>query len=119
MGNFAALTQPFAFCCFLQSHCKECMARLHTNWRNKRPEVTAPAVSSKVCGGCKKEKPASEFYADRKRKDGLQCQCKACTAQHHERWRAKKRAELGESMQAGPSVRCMPLQSCEQPTRQL
>jgi hypothetical protein len=72
------------------------MARLHTNWRNKRPEVTAPAVSSKVCGGCKKEKPASEFYADRKRKDGLQCQCKSCTAQHHERWRAKKRAELGE-----------------------
>ena len=89
------------------------MARLHTNWRNKRPEVTAPAVSSKICGGCKKEKPASEFYADRKRKDGLQCQCKACTAQHHERWRAKKRAELGGVHVLGPSVRCMPLQSCE------
>ena len=83
--------------CCLQSHCKECMARLHTNWRKKRPEVMAPAVESKVCGGCNKEKPASEFYADRKRRDGLQCQCKACTSQHHERWRAKKREEVGES----------------------
>lgn len=83
--------------CILQSHCKECMARLHTNWRKKRPEVMAPAVESKVCGGCNKEKPASEFYADRKRRDGLQCQCKACTSQHHERWRAKKREEVGES----------------------
>ena len=76
------------------------MARLHTNWRKKRPEVMAPAVESKVCGGCNKEKPASEFYADRKRKDGLQCQCKICTSQHHERWRAKKREEVGESSAA-------------------
>jgi hypothetical protein len=67
------------------------MAKLHANWRSSRPVVSKPAVTSKVCGGCKQEKPASDFYADRKRKDGLQCQCKSCTAQSHERWRAKKR----------------------------
>ena len=49
------------------------------------------------CGRCKQEKPADDFYADRKRRDGLQCQCKMCTARHHDRWRQRRRtgAPLG------------------------
>ena len=43
------------------------------------------------CGRCKQEKPADDFYADRKRRDGLQCQCKSCTARHHDRWRQRRR----------------------------
>jgi len=51
-------------------------------------------VALKLCGGCKQQKPAAEFYADRKRSDGLQCQCKACTSQHHKNWRdARRRSE--------------------------
>lgn len=48
-------------------------------------------MTRKFCGGCKQEKPASEFHADRKRTDGLQCQCKACTAQQHKKWRDGRR----------------------------
>lgn len=73
-----------------QSYCKGCTAKQHANWRTARPE-RAPSVASKLCGGCKQQKTASEFYADRKRSDGLQCQCKACTSQHHKNWRDARR----------------------------
>jgi hypothetical protein len=32
----------------------------------------------KTCGACRSEKPASDFYADKRRRDGLKGQCKRC-----------------------------------------
>jgi hypothetical protein len=32
----------------------------------------------KTCGTCRSEKPASDFYADKRRRDGLKGQCKRC-----------------------------------------
>lgn len=40
-------------------------------------------VESKVCPGCKADKPASAFSMDRKRKDGLQIECKACNRKRY------------------------------------
>ncbi|EIE20639.1 hypothetical protein COCSUDRAFT_57208 [Coccomyxa subellipsoidea C-169] len=76
-----------------QAYCKPCCQKLHTTWRDSRPAV-APCVTRKFCGGCKLEKAASEFHKDRKRTDGLQCQCKACTTLLHKKWRdERKRAD--------------------------
>ena len=33
----------------------------------------------KICGGCKQEKPLSEFYNNKSKKDGKQSCCKLCT----------------------------------------
>lgn len=74
----------------MQAYCKPCCQKLHTTWRDSRPAV-APCVARKFCGGCKLEKAASEFHKDRKRTDGLQCQCKACTTLLHKKWRDERK----------------------------
>ena len=35
-------------------------------------------ATSKVCTGCKEDKPLSFYHKDKCRKDGLACKCKAC-----------------------------------------
>ena len=37
----------------------------------------------KTCSKCKEEKPRSEFYRDKSKKDGLFCRCKGCQKQHY------------------------------------
>lgn len=39
-----------------------------------------------MCHGCNKCKPFSEFHKCSRRRDGLQSQCKTCTAQHNARY---------------------------------
>jgi len=35
-------------------------------------------METKICPKCGKEKPKSEFYKEKRRKDGLKCWCKEC-----------------------------------------
>lgn len=57
------------------------------------------ADSYKTCSGCRKAKPAEEFYKNKKSKDGLRSTCKSCTLEtnrrsvlkHHEKRKAEKR----------------------------
>jgi len=37
-------------------------------------------TKTKICTGCKEEKPTSEFYKDHRLTDGLRCLCKKCTS---------------------------------------
>lgn len=64
----------------LQFYCKACQAAMNVAYRETRKkayaDVVVPAV--KVCARCGEEKPASEFYVDKRRKDGLYSHCKMC-----------------------------------------
>lgn len=40
-------------------------------------------MTEKVCGTCKARKPASEFYVNKSRLDGLQTSCKPCKAEYN------------------------------------
>ena len=44
---------------------------------------------AKVCTKCKEEKPRSEFYKNRRVKDGFQNQCKVCEKQYYQENREK------------------------------
>lgn len=39
-------------------------------------------MATKICSKCKEEKDVSEFYKDKKKKDGLTCWCKICSKKH-------------------------------------
>lgn len=45
-----------------------------------RPRKPRTTPDSKRCSRCRDEKPAGEFYADRRTCDGLQSACKRCVA---------------------------------------
>jgi len=45
--------------------------------------------ASKTCGNCGRSKPASEFYAHRRRKDGLRWSCKTCEAEYQRSYHRK------------------------------
>lgn len=53
-------------------------------------------LATKQCTKCKETKPASEFYRNRRRPDGLQDQCKPCASASVKAARARRRAEMGE-----------------------
>lgn len=40
--------------------------------------MTAPIITQKICPTCKKLKPVSEFYRNRRTKDGCSSQCMEC-----------------------------------------
>ena len=47
----------------------------------KKPELTGDqhtGIVIKLCPSCKKEKPATEFWKNRTRTDGLYAYCKEC-----------------------------------------
>lgn len=48
----------------------------------------------KRCSKCKQEKPLDEFSACRKRRDGLQAQCKTCCRENFERWYERNAAKV-------------------------
>ena len=68
----------------------------------------------KRCPKCDTDKPKSEFSKDARRKDGLQCYCKACNADYkrspvgkasHRRNSIKMRVKYPEKMKARSAVR--------------
>lgn len=68
----------------LQSKCKECRrVDKYSNFRTK---------TSKVCSGCKIDKPVSEFYK-KNSGDGYQGYCKQCSLAKKKRWDSKKSDE--------------------------
>lgn len=51
----------------------------------------------KTCTACNETKPASEWYRNRARKDGLAAECKACARSRVDASKARRRQELGEA----------------------
>lgn len=49
--------------------------------------------NTKTCTKCGRELPLSEFYKNKKMKDGLQYWCKECDSQHNKQWRAEHKEE--------------------------
>ena len=49
-----------------------------------------PNQSHYECGGCNQSKPASEFYVNRKRSNGLQAYCKTCCKEKNAEFRFKR-----------------------------
>lgn len=52
------------------------------------PESNAPE-GEKVCTRCGTVKPFSQFAADRRHADGLQSQCRQCTRERRQAWKAR------------------------------
>ena len=52
----------------------------------------------KVCSKCKVEKPLTEFYKNKSRKDGHRCACKSCSAKYRAKYNAKYYAENKEEL---------------------
>ena len=51
------------------------------------PGTNRDIVVMKRCTKCGEEKPASEFYKNRRSKDGLCSRCKACRRELSRKWR--------------------------------
>lgn len=49
------------------------------------------AGAKKVCGTCKVDKPATDFYSNKGIKGGLAYECKPCASAHAHTWRADNR----------------------------
>lgn len=43
-------------------------------------------VATKVCRRCKKEKDASDFFKEKRVRDGLASWCKICKREYHSKW---------------------------------
>lgn len=50
----------------------------------------------KQCGACGETKPASDFYTDRRLKDGLTKNCRACVIQSAGAWAANNREKAAQ-----------------------
>ena len=48
-------------------------------------------IAVKKCSKCKKVKPITEFYKDKRHTDGLQSHCKKCHLEYGEKWVEKNR----------------------------
>lgn len=78
-----------------QAYCKPCTkaGNAASMRRNAaREEVLVPA--EKCCGGCGQIKPAADFYPDRRRRDGLHANCRACHRALTDQWKAKHPAAV-------------------------
>jgi hypothetical protein len=42
----------------------------------------------KTCTGCKETKPLTEFFRDKRKKNGLMARCKHCKTQSYRQWKA-------------------------------
>ena len=48
-------------------------------------------MNTKHCGKCNETKPTTEFSRNKKRRDGLQSQCKKCMAKSSKAWNQRNR----------------------------
>jgi len=55
---------------------------------------TLNETKTKICSKCKEEKPVSEFYASKRRKDGLQNNCRGCNKAIVSSWQNEHREEI-------------------------
>jgi len=56
----------------------------------------AAEIISKRCCTCKRSKHISEFYKNRREKDGFQSQCKTCIKQSHQKYRKSKKGKCAQ-----------------------
>jgi len=69
-------------------------------------------MRTKICFKCKKEKSVNEFNKRKKNKDGLDGQCKLCSANYQKEYQLKKK---GEKQKRKSSMKCCSKCSKEQP----
>ena len=53
--------------------------------------VVMNATDTKVCSKCKQEKDFTDFYKDKRGRDGLQSSCKCCSIEANRRWQKANR----------------------------
>lgn len=93
--------------------CKECAKAIARAWHNEHRAQAAKnkrlkrishhagaiiQIASKPCSKCKVTKPASEFYNDRGRHDGLAHKCKVCSKAHAVAYQARNRTAIVHKM---------------------
>lgn len=59
--------------------------------------ITAPNVEPKVCSCCKEPKPRTDFYSDKKTKDGLYSRCKPCHLATTNKWAKENNAAIAKA----------------------
>ncbi len=52
----------------------------------------------KLCPKCKKQKPLTDFWKDKRTKDGLLCYCKICKYAAAEKWRKENKEKSSTSV---------------------
>lgn len=58
--------------------------------------MSVPVLASKRCPRCGEAKPVSDFYRNRRTKDGLAAYCKVCARAIVDAASEKRRAEMGD-----------------------
>ncbi len=69
-------------------YCVSCEAEYRKEWNKRRERVS---VDRKTCNKCGVNKPASEFFSDRDKVDGLTTFCKPCKLKSNRRWKENNR----------------------------
>jgi len=86
----------------LSTYCGDCRrVKLTEAYRKRAPR--RPMVTHKVCLRCGVDKPASDFYNEPKKKDGLSYECRKCRIKQCLGWRKRnpeKAKEADRSKQA-------------------
>jgi len=76
-------------------YCKVCCSKAMSAVRERHRNNVQIKINkiSKICGICKKEKLAEEFYKTKYSKDGLRCYCKKCSAKKEKIYAAAPKAK--------------------------
>lgn len=88
--------------------CKECKNKEGKEIREKSParqrrlqkERDALTRTKKVCTKCGVEKDLSEFYEDKKARDGHVAQCKECSRKYHKKYNQDHKEEISSRRRA-------------------
>lgn len=86
--------------------CKSCEKARQANAyreRLKRPHIATP-TATKTCRDCRQDKAASEFFANRRNRDGLGSYCKPCNSARADGWR-KANPERAAQVAAAKQLR--------------
>lgn len=71
--------------------CKRCKNDQPSKKRARERENIRQNTLSKKCSTCQEVKPASEFFSNTRRQDGLATNCKTCSAESVRRWSARNK----------------------------
>lgn len=84
--------------------CKPCRLKYRSELRHKIKEARVYITKEKkMCTGCRKEKPSSEFNVDRQTMDGLFYHCMHCLKARHKKTYISVRKQNGEQKEPEPS----------------